>query len=638
MEETTKKKKQKQLKVWMAVLFAALFIGLMFFLFAGDNRAVLKALFQEDVTKDEARDALSRLGVRGYITVGILSMLQVVFTFLPAEPVQVIAGISFGLWKGVLVCLAGVILGNSLIYLMYKLYGKKLDDYIEYNAEFDFEAARRSRKISLIIFILYFLPAIPYGLICFFTASLGVKYRKFILLTGCGSIPSILIGVALGHVAMASSWIISVIVFLALVALLVTLVLNRDKVFKRINQYVKERNANAPKKPNRVLLAILGTASRMVFSTKIKIRLKNNVGLLEKPSIVLCNHGSFIDFVFAGCILLKNRPNIVSARLYFYHKKLGWLMRKLGCLPKSMFASDLENVKACMRVLATDGVLAMMPEARLSTVGKFEGVQDSTYKFIQRANVAVYTIKLNGAYLAKPKWGNGTRRGGLVEGELNPLFAAGETKDMPLEEMQRRIEEVLYYDEFEWLKTKPELTYKSRTLAEGLENILYLCPKCGAKHSIVTRKKKVSCECCGMQMELDNRYGFTDTARFENFAQWYAWQAEETKREILQNPDYALEGKVELRHSSIDGKHLTRRAGEGVCRLNKEGLTYIGTRDGEEIEKFFPQSQIYRLLFGAGEDFEIYEGREIWYFVPEERRSCVTWYVVSGLLKEVYGE
>ena len=92
MEETTKKKKQKQLKVWMAVLFAALFIGLMFFLFAGDNRAVLKALFQEDVTKDEARDALSRLGVRGYITVGILSMLQVMFTFLPAEPVQVIAG------------------------------------------------------------------------------------------------------------------------------------------------------------------------------------------------------------------------------------------------------------------------------------------------------------------------------------------------------------------------------------------------------------------------------------------------------------------------------------------------------------------------------------------------------------------
>ena len=35
---------------------------------------------------------------------------------------------------------------------------------------------------------------------------------------------------------------------------------------------------------------------------------------------------------------------------------------------------------------------------------------------------------------------------------------------------------------------------------------------------------------------------------------------------------------------------------------------------GKEIEKFFPMSQIYRLLFGAGVDFEIYEGKEIWFF------------------------
>lgn len=81
---------------------------------------------------------------------------------------------------------------------------------------------------------------------------------------------------------------------------------------------------------------------------------------------------------------------------------------------------------------------------------------------------------------------------------------------------------------------------------------------------------------------------------------------------------------------------MTRLAGEGVCVLDKTGLTYKGTDDGVEIEKFFPLSQIYRLLFGAGEDFEIYEGKEIWYFQPEERRSCVAWYVVSGLLKGTY--
>jgi hypothetical protein len=68
--------------------------------------------------------------------------------------------------------------------------------------------------------------------------------------------------------------------------------------------------------------------------------------------------------------------------------------------------------------------------------------------------------------------------------------------------------------------------------------------------------------------------------------------------------------------------------------LDKTGLVYRGTRDGETVEKHFTMEHIYRLLFGAGEDFEIYEGKEIWYFVPENKRSSVTWYIVSEILKE----
>jgi hypothetical protein len=52
------------------------------------------------------------------------------------------------------------------------------------------------------------------------------------------------------------------------------------------------------------------------------------------------------------------------------------------------------------------------------------------------------------------------------------------------------------------------------------------------------------------------------------------------------------------------------------------------------VDQFFPISQIYRLLFGAGEDFELYVGREIWYFVPDERRSAVEWYMASRLLSD----
>ena len=631
--------KKTKIKIYAAFIFVVLFAGLLAFLLSGGNLQLLKSVFRDDITAEEAQATLSELGWRGYITFGALSMLQVVFTFLPAEPAQVVSGISFGFWTGSLVCTIGVFVGNTIMYILYKIYGEKLTEYFQTNAEFDFDSARKSNKVALIVFILYFLPAIPYGLICLFAASLNIKYPKYILLTVLGSIPSIFIGVGLGHMAMSLSWILSLIVFAVLVTLLLLLFKFRSKVFKKVNEFMKAKEKkNEVKEASSAFWATLAFGSRFVFDGKIKPRFKNNVGQLERPSIVLCNHGSFIDFVYAGRILRKEKPHFVAARLYFYHKKLGKLMRKMGCIPKSMFTADMENLKNCMRVLSHKKVLAMMPEARLSTVGQFEDIQDTTYKFIQKANVAVYTLKLKGDYLADPKWGDGARRGSIVEIELTPLFSAGEVGEIPIKELKNRIEQALYYDEFNWLNENKEVKYRRKTLAEGLENILYICPNCGGRYAMNTKNHDIFCEKCAAKWSIDDRYAFVGKNPFENFAVWYAWQREETKKQILQTEGYKLESKVELRHASADGKHLTRRAGEGVCTLDKTGLLYCGSEDGQEIEKFFPLSQIYRLLFGAGEDFEIYEGKEIWYFRPEEKRSCVEWYVVSELLKELYDD
>ena len=599
-------KKKTKLKIYTAILFVVVLIGLMFFLLSGGNIKILQEVFKEDVTKEEVRESLEQFSWKGYITLGILSMLQVVFTFLPAEPVQVISGLSFGLWKGGLVCFSGVFLGNTIIYILYKIYGDRLTEYFEQNLDLDFEAARKSSVVALIVFILYFLPAIPYGLICLFTASLDLKYPKYILLTALGAIPSILIGVGLGHIAIASSWVMSVLVFVVLVVLLVIMFKNRAKIFGKVNEFIRKRQkASSVRTASKPAWSTVVFGSRFIFDRKIKVKLKNEVGKIEGPAIVLCNHGSFIDFAYAGRILQKSRPHFVVARLYFYHKHLGQLIRHFGCIPKSMFTNDVESTKSCMRVLNAGQVLTMMPEARLSTIGKYEGIQDTTFKFIQHANVAVYTVRSSGSYFADPKWGNGMRKGARVYTEMKKLFDAGETKALSLEELKSRIDEALYYDEFAWLETRPELSYKSKGLAEGLENILYLCPSCGSRYTMTAKDRTLTCECCGMQANVGSRYEFTDEKPFKNFAKWYEWQAQETQKIALAE-GYQLESKVELRHSSIDGKSFTRHAGEGHCTLDKTGLTYKGTRDGEEIEKFFPMSQIYRLLFGAGEDFEIY--------------------------------
>ena len=399
-----------------------------------------------------------------------------------------------------------------------------------------------------------------------------------------------------------------------------------------MKQKGKKTSKTAVREMNGFLTAVVYSAIRFYFSLRgVRVKTVNKVGTPEKPAIVLCNHGSFIDFVYAVALLRRAKPNFVAARLYFYDTRLGWLLRTLGAFPKSMFAMDIESTKNSLSVLHSGGLLAMMPEARLSTVGRFEDIQSNTYSFIKKTAVPVYTVKFGGDYLANPKWGKGLRRGAVVEAELDILYTAQQVKELSPEQLREGIEQRLFYDEFRWLEQHPQIHYHSRHLAEGLENILTTCPKCGGKHTLVTKKDKIFCEKCGYLASLDSRYGFKGDVPFENLAQWYDWQMGLLEEEIRDNEEYVLSSQVELRLPS-NGRGLTRHGGHGICTLSREGLTYTGTKDGETVTLSFGLQKVYRLLFGAGVNFEVYDGTQILYFVPEEKRSAVDWYMASMIV------
>lgn len=631
------KLRRNKLLILLGVL--VLFILLAIFLFSGDNFILLKSIFAEKHTNEELQEKLGDFGIKGYITIAILSMLQVMLPFLPAEPVQVIAGIAFGFPIGILCCTVGVILGNLFIFIMYKIYGEKIHDYFVKNIHLDFDKTASSKKIVAIIFALYFLPAIPYGMICFLAASVKMKLPRYMTVTVLGAIPSVCIGVGLGHIAIEVSWFISIAVCLVLVTLLTVLMLKRETIFTKINKYLdtKYSSKTVVQKCSPFVIDTAYIISKIaLFFKGVKVKYTNKVGKIENPSIVLCNHGSFLDFVYAGTLIRKKRPNFIVARLYFYKKLYAKIMRKGGCFPKSMFTSDLDSAKNCLRVLKNGDVLAMMPEARLSTAGQFEDIQEGTYSFLKKADVPIYIIKLRGDYFASPKWGNGLRRNSYIEAEIDLLLSKEQIDSLSVTEMKEIIEREMYYNDFDWLKSHPELRYKSKTLAEGLENILVRCPKCGAIHSIRTKKRRVYCEKCDLSLTLNDRYEFLDNPYFKTFADWYRYQCNKINGDIneslMQSGDYKLTSKVELKLPSLDGSTLLRHGGEGVCVLNKDGLTYTGTKDGCEFEIQFPLSKVYRLLFGAGEDFEAYYGSELYYFIPEEKRSAVEWYITSKLL------
>lgn len=630
-------KRHAKLKNLIAFGAAVIFTLLILLGLSGGNLELIKSLFAKDLSNEETKEILAGLGWRGYIVIAVLSMLQVVCAFFPAEPVQVLAGVTFPFLIGLACCMIGVLFGNTLIYMLQKTFGDQLRSLFIKKLNLDLEKIAQSSKAILIIFILYFLPAIPYGMICFFAASIGMSYRRYITVTLLGSLPSVCIGVGLGHMAIMSDWTVSVCVFAVLIILIGIMFCKKDVLFAKLNHYAERHKAipqNKVRPVNGFAMGVLYYAVRVyLFLCGVKLKTTNKIGKLEAPAIVLCNHGSFIDFIYAAALLHKDKPHFIVARLYFYNSVLRWLLQQLGAFPKSMFSVDIENARNCLNVLKNDNILAMMPEARLSTTGRFEDIQDSTYSFIKKAGVNVYTIKICGDYFADPKWGKGFRRGSVVEAELDLLFTAEQIKNLPMEQVKQGIEERLTYNEFDWLKQRPDVHYRSGKIAQGLENILTTCPTCGRKYTITTKKDQVSCEHCGYLTSMNDRYGFDADFRFEDLTQWYDWQKMQLEQEIAGNEDYALSSEVELRLRG-NGNGLTRHSGFGVCTLNRDGLTYVGTKDGESVELHFSMQKIYRLLFGAGVNFELYDGAEIFFFVPKEKRSAVEWYMASMILRD----
>ena len=634
-------RRQTRQKILIAVCVAVTAALLILFAISGDNWVLLKSLFGRNLSNEQLSDQLKEFGWRGYTVITVLSALQVVCTFLPAEPVQVLGGFTFGFPVGLLCCMVGVWLGNTLIFMLHKTFGDQLRGFFVKKLHLDMEKISRSSKSTFIIFLLYFLPAIPYGMICFLASSTGMSYRRYIVITCLGSLPSVCIGVALGYMTIMSDVIVSICVFAVLILLVIFMFTKRNALVGMLHSYAdkhKKPPKNKVQEVNGFVMTVLYIGVRVyLFLCGVKLKAVSKIDEPESPSIILCNHGSFIDFIYAAALLRKYKPHFIVARLYFYNTILGWLLRKVGAFPKSMFAMDLENAKNCLTVLKNQQILAMMPEARLSTTGRFEDIQDSTYAFVKKSGVAVYTIHFSGDYLADPKWGKGFRRGALVEAELDILYTAQQVKELPLEQLRRGIEERLTYDEYQWLQQRPKVRYRTRRMAEGLENILSVCPVCRKKHTITTRKGRVYCQSCGYLTSLDQRYNFTGDFQFATLAQWYDWQKALMAQEIAENADFALVSPVELRLPG-KGKGLTRHGGRGVCTLNRQGLTYTGTKDGEDVTLHFSVHRIYRLLFGAGKNFEIYDGTQILYFIPQDTRAAVDWYMASMILYDTAAE
>lgn len=347
------------------------------------------------------------------------------------------------------------------------------------------------------------------------------------------------------------------------------------------------RKFNFAKKPHAPYPWIWWLAKTVVAWPYLKRRgavfQKKNMEALEgKPYLMLCNHASLVDL----CMMMKAtypRPANNVMTLEGFNTYTEPLMRMLGVMGKRKYVSDItlvRNIRYCLQELKT--VMVIFPEARYSLDGCTSFMAESTGGLVHMLKTPVAVLKIRGNFVDLPQWNKHSKKS-YVEATLEPLFTAEEAATLPVDELNRRINEAFTYDDFKWQKENG-IVIDHPQRADGLHSLLYKCPNCLCEGETESETDTLRCRKCGKAwyMETDGSLrALEGETEFSHIPDWSNWERECVRREIEEGT-YYFEDEIELQ--TLPNAWKFYKHGKGKFVQTPEGLTITGTCYGEPFE------------------------------------------------------
>lgn len=337
--------------------------------------------------------------------------------------------------------------------------------------------------------------------------------------------------------------------------------------------------------------------------TKFSFSLENMKKIPKGPCLFLMNHSSFIDLKIASKVLYPKCYNIVATSDAMLGKE--WLMRRLGCIATNKFVPDVPLVFDMMRLVKKwKRSVLLYPEAGYSFDGTSTTMPKSLGSLIKKMGVPVVTIITDGAYLYDPLYNELKKRKVKTSAKVKLLLSAKDIEGKTADEIQSMVETDFAFDNFKSQYEKGVLITEP-TRADGLHRVLYRCPNCNSEGKTLGKGETLTCENCGKTYRLEENgrmKALSGETEFEHIPDWFAWQRECVKEEILKG-EYRLEEDVEI--GAIYGY-------KSFNTLEKGKLTH--DKDGFKLEFYdskvtYTQSPIYS--YSVNVDFYWYEGGDI---------------------------
>ena len=352
----------------------------------------------------------------------------------------------------------------------------------------------------------------------------------------------------------------------------------------------------------------------------LRFRFKRTLAPVSGPFLLVSNHNTDWDPLMIHTCFKEQFYFVASEHLLrsgLGGKLVAWLQDPI---PRQKSGGAADTVMTMMRRMRKGYGVCVFPEGNRSWDGTTAPFLASIGKLARSSGVPLVTYRLEGGYFASPRWsGNSARRGRML-GRVVNVYSPEELKSMKPAEICDHIREDIQEDAYARQRKDPVL-FKGRRLAEHMETLLFLCPRCGRHHTLESHGDTVRCWKCGFSFTyLPTGFLSGQDIPFDNLRDWKRWQDGEIRRICDEADERPIFTDTQMRTDEVESSKRLKLLGKGDMRLYKDRLELPGvTLPIKEITGVAVQGP-QNIYFTAGEHH---------YLVRSDMLRCTVKYLTA---------
>ena len=202
----------KKEKIFMFCRFVILVLVILLMAYITIQCLPLISKLANEETRMEFKNDIANMGFKGVLTVLGLQILQIVVAVIPGQPMEIVSGMLYGTWGGMILCLVGIFLGTLMVFLIVRKVGtdfmqlffsKEKIDEIKNSKLF-----KNPAKFEMLMFI---IPLLPKDIFIYIGGISPVRPKRFLAIATLARIPGLFVTVYAGNKLSEGSFLITII-------------------------------------------------------------------------------------------------------------------------------------------------------------------------------------------------------------------------------------------------------------------------------------------------------------------------------------------------------------------------------------------------------------------------------------------